>query len=501
MTAATGIRVERIRAGYLPGFKDEDVLWQVLPFERDDVRLEVTVPMLTAPQMQALAQHVRAAANQHLRNMPVAQIIDAIDRAIARLLDRNDPYRQQAEIWLPVISGYDADMVRLGLTGFFKTFRAAQLRRFVAEDFSNPAVLDGFQPAAKGGAVRACGPNLLVHSWAGNVPALSLWSLICGLLVKAPAVGKLASAEPLFAGWFAQLLAEVCPPLADCLAVVWWRGAGGDEADALYAQADTVLAYGGNQTLDALRSRLPVTTRFLPHGHKLGFGMVAKEALDSLKAPALARLAAWDVMRYDQQGCYSPHVFYVEHGAPVSPRVFADYLAAELANLQRRFPRRALELEEGATVARWQQGVEWAQPPHTLIGPVDAAWSVAYCETRCDTVCATAGDDIPPLAPTALHRSISVVAVQSLESVIPVVAVQRDFLQTAGLAAAPERLYELAKQLGAAGVTRIAAIGSMSMPEAAWHHDGRFSLLDLVRMVEIEQSAELAAQPFAAYAD
>ena len=488
------MKVERIRAGYLPGIKDEDVQWQVLPFEQGSVRLEVSVPVLSSAQMQRLAQHVRAAADKHLRTMPVAEIIDAIDRAIARLLDRNDVYRQQAEAWLPVVSSYDADMVRLGLTGFFKTFRAPQLRRFVAEDFANPAVLDGFQPAAKGGAVRAFGPNLLVHSWAGNVPALSLWSLICGLLVKAPAIGKLASAEPLFAGWFARLLAEVHPPLADCLAVVWWRGAGGEEADALYAQADTVLAYGGNHTLDALRQRLPVTTRFLPHGHKLGFGMVAKEALDSLKAPALARLAAWDVMRYDQQGCYSPHVFYVERGAPVSPRAFADYLAAELTNLQRRFPRRALELEEGAAVARWQQSVEWAQPSHSLIGPSDAAWSVAYCDDA-------GADGIPPLTPTALHRSISVVAVQSLESVIAVVAQQRDFLQTVGLAASPERLYALASQLGAAGVTRIAAIGSMSMPEAAWHHDGRFSLLDLVRMVEIEQSAELAAQPLAAYAD
>ena len=37
----------------------------------------------------------------------------------------------------------------------------------------------------------------------------------------------------------------------------------------------------------------------------------------------------------------------------------------------------------------------------------------------------------------------------------------------------------------------------MSMPEAGWHHDGRFNLLDLVRMTEIEQSAELAAQSLA----
>lgn len=484
---------ERITAGYLPGLRDDEVQWNVLHFERDGVRLEVSVPVLTAAQMQALADRVREASDRHLRRMPVAEIIDAIDRAIARLLDRNDPYRQQAEAWLPVVSGYDADMVRLGLTGFFKTFRAAQLRRFVAEDFANPAVLDGFQPAPKGGAVRAFGPDMLVHSWAGNVPALSLWSLVCGLLVKAANIGKLASAEPLFAGWFARLLAEVHPPLADCLAVVWWSGAGGDEADALYAQADTVLAYGGNQTLDALRKRLPVTTRFLPHGHKLGFGLIGKAALDTLKAPAVARLAAWDVMRYDQQGCYSPHVFYVERGAPVSPRAFADYLAAELSNLQRRFARRPLDLEEGAAIAKWQQSVEWREPSadgvDLLIGPTDAAWSVAY------------SDSLQPLAPTALYRTIAVVAVNSLEAVVPVVAAQREFLQTAGIATSPEELYHLANLLGAAGVTRISAIGNMSMPEAGWHHDGRFNLIDLVRMTEIEQSAEWAAQPLAPYAD
>lgn len=483
-------KVQRIKAGYLPGLGDDEVQWQTLDLgSQDGQLLEVSVPVLTAPQMQALACRVRTAAAIHLRPMPVAEIIDAVDRAMARLLDRNDIYRQQAEAWLPVVSGYDTDMVRLGLTGFFKTFRAAQLKRFVAEDFPNPAVLDGFQPAAKGGAVRAFGPDLLVHSWAGNVPALSLWSLVCGLLVKAPAIGKLASAEPLFAGWFARLLAEVHPPLADCLAVVWWRGAGGEEADALYDQADTVLAYGGNQTLDALRRRLPVTTRFLPHGHKLGFGLIGAQALDTLKAPGMARLAAWDVMRYDQQGCYSPHVFYVQRGAPVSPRAFADYLAAELANLQRRFARRELDLEEGAALARWQQNMEWGGEAHQLLGPVDAPWSVAYSES------------LQPLAPTALYRTIAVVAVDRLDAVLPVVAAQRDYLQTAGIAAGPEELYRLAGLLGAAGVTRISAIGSMSMPEAGWHHDGRFNLLDLVRMTEIEQSAELAAQPLADYAD
>jgi len=489
------VNAERITAGYLPGLNDDEVQWHVLHFERDGARLAVSVPVLTGAQMQALTARVQAAARQHLHTMRVADIIDVIDRAIARMLDRDDPLRQQAERWLPVVTGYDADMVRLGLTGFFKTFRAPQLRRFVAEDFPNPAVLDSFQPVPKGGAVRAFGPDLLVHSWAGNVPALSLWSMVCGLLVKSASIGKLASAEPLFAGWFARLLAEVHPPLADCLAVVWWSGAGGasgvgaESANVLLNAADTVLAYGGNATLKALRQRLPVTTRFLPHGHKLGFGLIGQSALDTLKAPAVARLAAWDVMRYDQQGCYSPHVFYVERGAAVAPRTFADYLAAELANLQRRFARRSLTLEESATVAKWQQGVEWSDADNQLMGSADAAWNVAY------------SDSLQPLAPTALYRTIAVVGVDSLDAVLPVVAAQREYLQTAGVAADPETLQRLANLLGAAGVTRISAIGSMSMPEAGWHHDGRFSLLDLVRMTELEQSAEWAAQPLARYAD
>lgn len=492
------MKTQRVQAGYLPGLGADEVEWQVLLFEQQGTQLEVAVPVLSAVQMDALATRIRCARARHLQAMAVSEIITVIDCAIGRLLDPSDPYRQQADALLPVVSGYDPNMVRLGLTAFFKTFRAAQLHRFVAEDFSNPKVLDGFQPAPKGGCVRAFGPELLVHSWAGNVPALALWSMVCGLLVKAGNIGKVSSAEPLFAGWFARLLAEVHPPLADCLAVVWWRGAGGESASALFAQADTVLAYGGNEALDAIRRRLPVTTRFLPHGHKLSFGMVGKSALDTLKAPALARLAAWDVARYDQQGCYSPHVFYVEHGGPVSPRAFAGHLAGELANLQRRFPRRPLNVEESAAVAKWQQAVEWKSLSSTsgagagseeLIGTPAAAWSVAYSDT------------LQPLAPTALERTVHVVGVGALDGVVAVVAAQRLYLQTAGVAAAPAELFRLACLLGAAGVTRISAIGSMGAPEAGWHHDGRFNLLDLVRITEIEQSAEWAAEPLAPYAD
>ena len=483
--------VRRVMAGWLPGLRADEVQWQTLAFGAGDGAVEVQVPALSAAQMQALALRVKQASREHLKTLRVSQIIDIVDRAVARLLDPTDPYRREAEELLPVITGYDAEMVRLGLTSFLKSFRGPQLHRFVAEDFANPKMLDEFQPAAKGGAVKAFGPALLVHSWAGNVPGLPLWSLVCGLLVKAGNVGKLPSAEPLFAGLFARLLAEVHPPLAGCLAIVWWKGGDAGASTALFEQADTVLAYGGNDAIEQVRRQLPATTRFLPYGHKLGFGLVGRDALDTQRAPETARLAAHDVVRYEQQGCYSPHVFYVERGGTVAPREFAQYLASELANLQRRFPRRALALEEAAAIAGWRQSSELrslSAAGAELIGDDAAAWGVAYA------------DQAQSLAPTAGHRSIQVVAVDRLDDVIPQIERHAPFLQTAGVAASPAELFRLAELLGQAGVTRVSAIGAMTAPEAGWHHDGRFNLLDLVRMVEIEHSAERAADGFAPYA-
>ena len=162
---------------------------------------------------------------------------------------------------LPAITGYDREMLRLGLTEYLKSFRKPELKRFLAEDFPNPAILDDFQPLTKGGYGRAYGPEVLAHIWAGNVPGLPLWSFVSGLLVKAGTIGKVPSAEPMFATWFAQLLAEIEPELADCIAITWWKG-GEEEAErALLAEADVALAFGGNEALAAIQSRAPPSRR------------------------------------------------------------------------------------------------------------------------------------------------------------------------------------------------------------------------------------------------
>lgn len=480
------------RAGHLPGLPPGDVQWQTLHFAAHGRALDVEVPLLGDAQMQALATHVRGAAREVLQRMPVDTVIGLIDRAVARLLDADDPLRREADALLPRVTGFDADMLSLGLTACLQTFRAPQLQRFVAQDFANPKVLDGFQPALKGGAVRAFGPALLAHVWAGNVPGLPLWSLAFGLLVKAGNIGKLPSAEPVFATLFARALCELHPPLADCLAVVWWQGGHPGPAAALFREAETVLAYGSNAALRDLRGQVPAATRFIGYGHKLGLALVGRAALDHQRGPVAARRLAMDVVRWEQQGCYSPHAVYVERGGVLSPRAFAQHLAAELANLGHRHPRRSLSPDEAGAVAAWRHAAEWralaGTGGHDLLGDPGSPWALAYSDTP------------QPLAPTAGQRCVQLSAVDALDAVLPLLAPHAAFLQTVGLATTPAELYRLGEALGRVGVTRIAPLGGMAQPEAGWHHDGRFNLADLVRMVEIEQAAERAADRFAPYA-
>ena len=483
------------KAGYLPGLDASEVIWHRWTLGTPDAPWLVDLPELSAEQMTSMAQRVQQASGQHLKTMPVSDILRVLDIAIARLLDRRDPYRQALERLLPLATGFDAEMVRLNLTSYLQTFRGLQLQRFVAEDFANPKVLDEFQPRAQGGWCKAFGPELLVHVWAGNVPALPLWSFVSGLLVKAGSLGKVSRAEPVFATLFAHLLAEVEPRWRDCFTVVWWPSGTAKERHA-FALADVVLAYGGNPALQVMQAYIPATTRFLPHGHKLSFGMVSAAALSVNKAPAVARQAALDVARFDQQGCYSPHMFYVQRGAAVSPSDFAQNLAAELAGLQHQLPRRALSLEESAQIGAWRERHELAALNET--GHHPQAHTVLGNESSMSTV--VFSDQLLPLSAGPLNRNILVVAVDSLDEVMPLVSAQRHYLQTAGLAAAPEELLHLGQGLGAAGVTRVCALGAMTSPEAGWHHDGRFNLLDLVRMVDIDASTEREAQRFTSYA-
>ena len=104
-----------------------------------------------------------------------------------------------------------------------------------------------------------------------------------------------------------------------------------------------------------------------------------------------------------------------------------------------------------------------------VLGNSANEWTVVYEEEDVD------------FTPSPLNRAIRVIAFEKIEDILPSIKPYRSFLQTVGMAASPKELFQWAENLGGIGVTRITALGSMTSPEAGWHHDGRFNLLDLIK--------------------
>lgn len=431
----------------------------------------VEVPRPEPSLLTSVLDAISLARDQDLAKRPVLDILEAVDGVVARWLDPDSSPRRLAEAALPATTGLSPQMVAHGLTAMLEDYRKCSLWRVLEAELRDPLVLDEFRPRASGQS-RAYGPRLITHILSGNIPALGAPSLIYALLAKSASLVKGASEEPVFPALFARSLAEADPRLGECVAVFWWRG--GDEAleEVAFSKSDLVIAYGGEETIKSVRARVP--GRFVGHGHKLSFGVIGREALSSVGE--LAEKAAYDVSLFDQQGCLSPHLFYVEEGGLVSPGVFAGVLAAKMEALHRRLPKGRTSSDEAAAISLLRGSYEFraiAGEDVALYHSEGTAWTVLY-------------EQDPTFIPSCLGRTIRVKPVKDALDVLPLVAPFGQYLSAVGIALPSERLLRLADELGRLGVARICPIGKMQHPGAGWHHDGRFQILDLLRWATLE---------------
>lgn len=308
-----------------------------------------------------------------------------------------------------------------------------------------------------------------------------------GLLVKSAQLGKTSSAEPLMAVWFIQSLAEVDERLSNSIAILPWKGGSAElEAPALEA-ADAIIAYGGNTSIESIRSRVPYHKRFVAYGHKISFAMIGKEALTPDRMNHTITRLAEDVAIYDQQSCLSPQCVLIQEGGSVSPRQAAQFLSSELARLQIKRPRALLSSEEAMAIQ--------AERSHYRLEEITGG-GVAVFESVQSTSWTVIYHDQPGFVGSSLNRTVHVFACSQLEDGIEYLDPFREYLQSCGVAVGPTKLSELAPLLGKAGVNRICPLGSMNQTKAGWHHDGRFNLLDLIRFTDMERGTEEMAEQY-----
>lgn len=439
--------------------------------------LELPIAHFTPALLDRQIERLRDARARHLADRPVREIVQAVDRVAGRLLDDSDPLRQEAVDGVAAVTGFSTPMTRYILDRMAADWRAAPLLALLEAEFGKPEVLDRFERISAQTSRLALGPGVTFHNFAGNVPGVAVTSLIRALLVKSASLAKTASGEPILAPLFAQALMAEDSGLGACLAVGYWVGTDTDLARSALAGADAVIAYGGNRAVEALRERAPGGVPFLGYGHHVSFGIVGREALNGDEARRAAAAAALAVATFDQHGCVSPHLFYVEAGGELTPAGWAEMVARELEGLEVKLPRGVPTAGESIAIREARSEAEFAGLAggggalHASSG--GTAWTVIL-------------DPDPSFVTSCLNRMVRVKPVASLDQVADLVTGFGSALQTVGFAGAPERFATIAERLARLGATRITDLSSMPWPPPDWRHDGRPPLADLVRWCELE---------------
>jgi hypothetical protein len=276
---------------------------------------------------------------------------------------------------------------------------------------------------------------------------------------------------------FAHSLYEADHKLGACLEIASWKGGSASLESALLAEADCVVATGSDETLTAIRQKLPLAARFIGHGSKVSFGYVTKEALERNPRDVAERAAA-DVTAWNQRGCLSPHVIYVEESGGGSGEEFANLLAAKLEAREKTHPRGALSAGDAAAIAtrRAFYEVRAAHSPDTRMwaSPATTAWTIIL-------------ENDPAFQISCQNRFIYVKLVPGLTHALQGAELVSDKISTVGLACAQAQTHDMARRLAVWGARRICPLGQMQQPPLGWRHDGRPPLGDLVTWIDWEK--------------
>ena len=436
---------------------------------------------LSAAIIGEACQTLKRNREQYLVHRSTHSLVQILSDVARNWLEPDYPFRKLALEQGPAATGFSRPTIARGLDSFFKQLTPDHFHTLLEQDLGHAQRLDEMassEPERKSHrSSLANAPALVVHIAAGNLPNPTLSAMVLGVLVRSAQFLKCASGTSLLPRLFAHSIYEVQPKLGACLEVAEWRGGNADLEKAMFEEADCVTGTGSDETLVVIRQRLPAKVRFLGYGHRVSFAYVAGAALRGGNARRIAGQAAADVAAWDQQGCLSPHVIYVEHGGGVTPEQFAELLAEELARREEAEPRGALSVEAAAAIAsrRAFYEVRAAHSPDTLhwFSRNSTAWTVVY-------------EADPRFQLSCLNRFIYVKGVRDLTEALQSAESVRGQVSTVGLAAPEDKAPVLATEMARWGVARVCRLGMMQEPPLAWRHDGRPALGDLVSWTDWE---------------
>ncbi len=435
-----------------------------------------------SPMMILDACHaLRRNRDRFLSERSTAQMVRLVARLAENWLEPDFPFRKHLLAESPNGTGFSRETMASGLDALFKSITIESLTGLIRQELGDDAAMDEFRGGeTPGKRAIALGPGLMVHVTAGNIPTPGIVSLVHGLLLKSAQFVKCSSEHPLALRLFAHSLYDADPKLGACLELAAWKGGGHPCESPLFGEADVVTATGNDETVESIRRVVPSRTRFVSHGHKVSFAYLTKDALSGYKTRRWTEGAAADVAAWDQQGCLSPHVFYVQGGGETSAEQFAEMLAGQLTKLEQLQPRAPLTIQESAAIATRRSFYE-VRASHSgdtkhWRSHESTAWTVVY-------------ENDPQFQFSCLNRFVYVKPVADLHDLLKHAELVRDKVSAVGIAALDDEARPLTRELARWGVSRVCRVGAMQSPPLTWRRDGRPVFADLLWWCDWESAS------------
>jgi hypothetical protein len=437
--------------------------------------------VLTPKMIGEACQTLKQNRERYFANRSTQHLIDVLSGLARSWLEPNYPFRKLALEQGPAATGFSSATLAAGLDSFFKQLTKENFNSLLEQDLGHVRRLDamvfGDAELRTNRAGIVTPPELIAHIGAGTLPNPSLLSLVLGILVRSAQFMKCASGASLLPRLFAHSIYDLEPKLGACLEVAEWRGGKTELEDALFQEANCVTATGSDETISAIRQRIAGKTRLLAHGQQVSFAYVTSGVLSGLNAGKVVARAAADVIAWNQLGCLSPHVIYVESGGGVTPEQFAAKLADELAKSEAASPRGEITVAEGATIAskRSFYEIRAAHSEETRLWRSEnsTAWTIIY-------------ESDPRFQLSCLNRFVHVKPVKDLTDALQAADSVRGKVSTVGIAAPEDKAESIATTLARWGATRVCPLGRMQEPSLLWRHDGRTSLEELITWTDWE---------------
>jgi hypothetical protein len=470
-----------VDAYYLPpNFRPQVKDFRTEVYQDKNITIHLKIPLISRSFVGTLTHQLKKNREAYLASLPIERIIDVLDEASRKWLERDYPLRNLALKTIPLITHFSREVVEASIIAEMESSLREDIWRALCSEVKNPLFLDDFQYSPElNGYSRAFGPEFILSIFSENIPALPHLLFMRSALLKAACLGKVAAGEPTFAPLYLRTIEEIDPEMSQSMAVLYWRGGEEDVEKAALNLADAVIMFGGVEACESIKKKIPQGVKVLLHGHKLGFGVIGRKRLSRQGLEELAASVAYDCSMFDQQACLAPHVYYTETGGEVSPKEFCQALAKAMEHLNLKMPRGKISPEEASAIHQLRAKYEFkelqGEEVLLLASPRGTDWTVVYEK----------GPGI--FTPSPLNRFIRICGVEDIFQIPQILKSIGSYLQNAAVAIGDEREKELIGRLGELGLARITSPGKMSVPSMMWHHDGVSPLSSLIRWCDVEK--------------